>query len=118
MNNNLVDDKENEVPNDNWPVDCNKCNLSLDSLENFNQHMNDHWSEDKCCPVCGILINSTRSNFKQHLKTHTSVKPFVCEFCKKSFRKKDSMEEHRRIHTGEKPFVCEICTREAIQYIF
>ena len=42
------DDKENEVQNDNWPVDCNKCNLSLDSLDNFNQHMNDHWSEDKC----------------------------------------------------------------------
>ena len=43
-----ISEHENEVQNDNWPVDCNKCNLSLDSLDNFNQHMNDHWSEDKC----------------------------------------------------------------------
>ena len=32
-------EEENEVQNDNWPVDCIKCNISLDTLENFNQHM-------------------------------------------------------------------------------
>ena len=80
--------------------------------------MDDHWSGDKCCPVCGLLINSKRNNFRQHLKIHTGVKPFVCDICSRSFRKKAHMEEHRRIHTGEKPFVCEICSREAIQSIF
>ena len=32
-----ISEHENEVQNDNWPVDCIKCNISLDTLENFNQ---------------------------------------------------------------------------------
>ena len=34
-----ISEHENEVQNDHWPVDCIKCGLSLDTLENFNQHM-------------------------------------------------------------------------------
>ena len=32
-----ISEHENEVQNDHWPVDCIKCGLSLDTLENFNQ---------------------------------------------------------------------------------
>ena len=32
-----ISEHENEVQNDHWPVDCVKCGLSLDTLENFNQ---------------------------------------------------------------------------------
>ena len=93
-----ISEHENEVQNDHWPVDCIKCNLSLDTLENFNQHMNDHWSDDKCCPVCGLLINSKRFNFKQHLKIHTGEKPFVCKICARSFRQKAHMVKHITTH--------------------
>ena len=93
-----ISEHENEVQNDNWPVDCIKCGLSLDTLENFNQHMNDHWSGDKCCPVCGLLINSKRFNFKQHLKIHTGEKPFVCKICSRSFRQKAHMVKHITTH--------------------
>ena len=60
--------------------------------------MNDHWSEDKCCPVCGLLINSKRFNFKQHLKIHTGEKPFVCNICNRSFRQKAHMVKHVTTH--------------------
>ena len=66
-----VSEYEGQVKNDQWPVECIKCDAVLANLDTFNQHMNDHWSEDKCCPVCGLLINSKRFNFKQHLKIHT-----------------------------------------------
>ena len=62
------------------------------------QHMNDHWSGDKCCPVCGLLINSKRFNFKQHLKIHTGEKPFVCKICSRSFRQKAHMVKHITTH--------------------
>ena len=84
----VVSEYENNVQNDRYPVDCIKCNVSLDNLELFNIHMNDHWSDDKCCPVCGLLINSKRFNFKQHLKIHTGEKPFSCKICSRSFRQK------------------------------
>ena len=48
-------------------------------------------SDDKCCPVCGLLINSKRFNFKQHLKIHTGEKPFVCQVCNRAFRQKAHM---------------------------
>jgi len=93
-----VTEYENQIQNDRYPVDCIKCSLRLNSLAQFNDHMNDHWSEDKCCPVCGLLINSKRFNFKQHLKIHTGEKPFVCQVCNRSFRQKAHMVKHITTH--------------------
>ena len=93
-----VTNYENDIQNDHWPLDCIKCKVSLGNLESFNQHMNDHWSDDKCCPVCGLLINSKRFNFKQHLKIHTGEKPFSCKICSRSFRQKAHMVKHITTH--------------------
>ena len=94
----VVSDYEVKIQNDHWPIQCIKCNIVTGDLENFNLHMNDHWSEDKCCPVCGLLINSKRFNFKQHLKIHTGEKPFVCNICNRSFRQKAHMVKHVTTH--------------------
>ena len=94
----IVSEYENRVQNDEWPVECIKCSAHLDNLELFNIHMNEHWSDDKCCPVCGLLINSKRFNFKQHLKIHTGEKPFVCKICTRSFRQKAHMVKHITTH--------------------
>ncbi len=93
-----ISEHESQVQADNWPVNCIKCNRLLDTLEEFNMHQNDHWSDDKCCPVCGLLINSKRFNFKQHLKIHTGEKPFVCKICNRSFRQKAHMVKHITTH--------------------
>lgn len=98
---------ESQIQEDIWPLDCIKCNMLIGNLDNFNLHMNDHWSEDKCCPVCGLLINSKRFNFKQHLKIHTGEKPFVCAICRRSFRQKAHMVKHVTTHRGV-PNVSEI----------
>lgn len=94
----VVSDYEVKIQNEQWPISCIKCSLLTGDLENFNLHMNDHWSEDKCCPVCGLLINSKRFNFKQHLKIHTGEKPFVCDICNRSFRQKAHMVKHVTTH--------------------
>jgi len=100
-NNSAVSDYENQIQNDMWPLDCIKCTSHLGNLDNFNIHMNDHWSDDKCCPVCGLLINSKRFNFKQHLKIHTGEKPFVCHVCSRAFRQKAHMVKHVTTHRSE-----------------
>lgn len=91
---------ETQLQDELWPVECIKCTAMIGSLESFNKHMNDHWSDDKCCPVCGLLINSKRFNFKQHLKIHTGEKPFVCKICQRSFRQKAHMVKHVTTHRG------------------
>jgi len=100
-NNTAVSEYENQIQNDLWPLDCIKCHSVLTNLDNFNIHMNDHWSDDKCCPVCGLLINSKRFNFKQHLKIHTGEKPFVCQVCNRAFRQKAHMVKHVTTHRSE-----------------
>eukprot|EP00096_Caligus_rogercresseyi_P001050 TRINITY_DN1164_c0_g1_i5.p1 TRINITY_DN1164_c0_g1~~TRINITY_DN1164_c0_g1_i5.p1 ORF type:complete len:352 (+),score=72.38 TRINITY_DN1164_c0_g1_i5:111-1166(+) len=89
---------EVQIQQNRWPVECIKCSLKLNDLQCFNIHMNDHWTGDKRCPVCRLLINSKRFNFKQHLKIHTGEKPFVCNFCKRSFRQKAHMVKHVTTH--------------------
>ena len=94
----VIQGYENSIQSDEWPKQCIKCVVRCDNLDQFNMHMNDHWSEDKCCPVCGLLINSKRFNFKQHLKIHTGEKPFCCKICGRAFRQKAHMVKHISIH--------------------
>ena len=57
------------------------------------------------CQICGKVVRELRV----HMKVHSEFKPFECDFCEKSFKRKGDLTEHHRIHTGEKPFKCELC---------
>ena len=88
-----------------FPLNCTKCHSLLDNLDNFKLHMNEHWSDDKCCPVCGLIINSKRFNFQQHLMIHTNEKPFNCKICNRSFRQKNHLAKHTMRHRTKRQII-------------
>ena len=57
------------------------------------------------CTICDRIF-ANNQYLRDHMKVHSSVKPFVCDYegCGKPFRLGKDLIRHKRVHTGEKPF--------------
>jgi len=45
----------------------------------------------------------------KHALTHSSVKPYECEHCDRTFADPARWRAHRRSHSNVRPFICHIC---------
>lgn len=61
------------------------------------------------CDQCGKLLIAM-SALKEHLLSHSSERPFKCDFenCGKSFKSKVTLARHQETHSTEKK-ICNIC---------
>ncbi|XP_055906360.1 zinc finger protein Xfin-like isoform X2 [Eupeodes corollae] len=68
-------------------------------------------SYSKDAPHCRICKKNFTNNWvlKEHMKCHSSVKPFVCPICKHGFSKKYNLKIHVMAHKKIKPFKCLYC---------
>lgn len=81
------------------------------------QSMNDeqNGSESNKCPICHRML-SCRSALRQHYRTHTGERPFICRLCGRAFTTKGNLKTHISVHKL-KPFLtslhkCPICHRQ------
>ncbi|KAM4642340.1 uncharacterized protein O3C94_016695 isoform 1-T2 [Discoglossus pictus] len=62
------------------------------------------------CPVCDKSF-ALKSKLAAHQKIHTGQYPHTCQECGKGFYDRSKLVTHHRTHTGERPFVCLKCGR-------
>lgn len=73
-------------------------------------HMSTHNTEENACAkyactVCDKKFNR-KSNLKDHMITHSDVKPFSCETCQKRFTNASNLTKHKQLHENIKKFSC------------
>ena len=114
------------------PEKCSICDLQVNNI--YGHNLRAH-SEPKLftCSICGVKINN-KGDFKKHQVTHENQptncnkcnalvknmfshnyyvhqeRQFVCNVCRKSFKRKTHLGEHMWTHKNEK-YKCAICPK-------
>lgn len=60
-----------------------------------------------------IFSFTVKEDYDYHLEIHP---PYVCEFCGKAFKRKDSLRAHRFTHNNPNSFICEVCGKGCKEY--
>ncbi|KAG7202017.1 hypothetical protein KM043_004703 [Ampulex compressa] len=78
---------------------CENCPKVFTDPSNLQRHIRTHHvgARSHACTECGKTF-ATSSGLKQHTHIHSSVKPFQCEVCFKSYTQFSNLCRHKRMH--------------------
>ncbi|XP_008273909.1 oocyte zinc finger protein XlCOF8.4-like [Stegastes partitus] len=82
---------------------------TLKILSQMKKHHRSHTSvKPFSCSICRKSFSQI-CVLKHHERTHMCEKPYPCNTCEKRFKDKSSLKHHIKTHTGEKPYYCQTC---------
>lgn len=85
--------------------------MSFLQMSTLSQHRAIHSdARPYVCEFCRKTFNRV-STLISHKKTHSDYKPHKCHICGKAFHQKGNLRNHIFTHTNERPYKCDICTK-------
>lgn len=63
------------------------------------------------CQYCAKTF-TRKEHMVNHVRKHTGETPHRCDICKKSFTRKEHFMNHVMWHTGETPHHCQVCGKK------
>lgn len=67
-----------------------------------------HSRDGYICNICKKAFKR-RKILRRHERFHTGEKPYPCSMCSKTFALRKNLRRHLRFHTGERPHTCSQC---------
>ncbi|ESO03657.1 hypothetical protein HELRODRAFT_80117, partial [Helobdella robusta] len=91
---------------------CNYCFKTFTQSSNYKNHIRTH-SDDRpyICDICDIGFKE-RYHLKKHiLFKHSTEAKEKCRYCGKRFKDSTAVRAHERIHSDKRPYSCQRCLK-------
>lgn len=98
------------TPDGGWT--CSICNKTFAHNSGYKNHMRTHSNERPyVCTICDIGFKEKYHLKKHNLFIHSNELPEKCRVCGKRFKDSTAVRAHERIHSDARPFACRRCNK-------
>jgi len=89
---------------------CNICQKAFAQNSSYKNHIRTH-SDDRpyVCSICSIGFKERYHLKKHELFKHTTALNETCRICGKRFKDSTAVRAHERIHSDVRPYGCTLC---------
>ncbi|XP_055307956.1 zinc finger protein 845-like [Sitodiplosis mosellana] len=102
---------------DEFPFSCSNCSQGFHRNEEKVEHETGCTVRRYECYQCTEYSTLDKWNLKCHLLVHTGERPFECDQCSKTFKRKNALKYHRKTHVNPRPLKlkCSSCFKNFAQ---
>ena len=97
---------------DRCAMDSGTCKCSSSKADDAAEKENER---TVVCPLCNKTLAARRMAGHLHYHRQSSLRPYICQQCSKTFTHAASLKRHALLHTGVKVFTCDVCGKQFYQ---